>query len=43
MVIMLVLSGISDGTQVTINISSNVIGDSKDEANYPHKLLSTDT
>ena len=40
---MLVLSGISDGTQVTINISSNVIGDSKDEANYLHKLLSTDT
>ena len=32
-----------NGTELTLNLSSNVIGDSKDEANFPHKLLLTDT
>ena len=27
----------------TLNISSNAIGDSNDEINFPHKLLVTDT
>ena len=27
------------GTQVTIDLSRNVIGDSNDEDNFPHKLL----
>ena len=34
-------SGIKNGTQATINLSKNVIGDSNDETNLPHKLLST--
>ena len=36
-------SGIKYGTEVTLNLSSNVIGDSFDETNLPHKLLLTDT
>ena len=36
-------SGMKNGTELTLNLSSNVIGDSKDEANFPHKLLLTDT
>ena len=36
-------SGIKSGTQVTLNLSSNVIGDYICEANYLHKLLVTDT
>ena len=35
-------SGIKNGTEVTLNLSSNVIGDSN-ETNFPHKLLLTDT
>ena len=35
-------SGIKKGIQVTLNLSSNVVGDSNDETNFPHKLL-TDT
>ena len=31
-----------NGTGVTLDLSSNVIGDSNDETNYSHKLLSTD-
>ena len=27
------------GTEVTLNLSSNVIGDSNDEINFPYKLL----
>ena len=31
-------SGIKNDTQVTINLSSNPVGESNDETNYPHKL-----
>ena len=30
-------SGIKDGTEESLNISSNVIDDSNDETNFPHK------
>ena len=36
-------SGIKNGTEVTLNLSSNIIGDSINEINFPHKLLLTDT
>ena len=36
-------SGIKNGTEVTLKLSSNVIGDSIDENNFPHKLLLTNT
>ena len=36
-------SGIKNGTDVTLQISSNVVGDSNDENNFPHKLLLTNT
>ena len=36
-------SGIKNNTQVTINFSSNVIGESSDETNFPYKLLLTNT
>ena len=36
-------SGIKNGTEVTLKISSNVVGDSNDESNFPHKLLLTNT
>ena len=36
-------SGIKNGREVTLNLSSNVTGDSNDENNFPHKLLLTDT
>ena len=32
-------SGKETGTEVTLNLSSNVISDSNDESNLPHKLL----
>ena len=32
---------IRNGTKVTLNLSLNVVGDSNDETNYPHKLLLT--
>ena len=32
-------SGIKNGTEVTLKISSNAVGDSNDENNCPHKLL----
>ena len=32
-----------NGTEVTLFFSSNVIGESTEEANFPHKLLLTDT
>ena len=35
--------GIKNGTEVTLKISSNVIGDSIHEINFPHKLLLTNT
>ena len=34
-------SGIKNGTEVTLKIFSNVVGDSNDENNFPHKLLQT--
>ena len=35
--------GIKNNTEVTLKISSNVIGSSNDENNFPHKLLLTNT
>ena len=35
--------GKKNGTQVDLNPSSSVIGNSKDENSFPHKLLLTDT
>ena len=36
-------SGIKNGTEVALEISSNVVGDSNDENNFLHKLLLTNT
>ena len=36
-------SAITNGTKVTLNLLSNLIGISKDETNFPHKLLLTNT
>ena len=36
-------SGIKNGTEVTLNLSSKLIGNSCDEINISHKLLLTDT
>ena len=36
-------SGIKNGTEVTLNLSSNVTGNSNDETNFPHRLLLTNT
>ena len=36
-------SGIKNNTDITLKISSNVVGDSNDENNYPHKLLLPNT
>ena len=36
-------SGIKNRTKITLKISSNVIGDSNDENNFPRKLLLTNT
>ena len=36
-------SGVKNGTEVTLKLSSNVIGDCKDDIDFPHKLLSTNT
>ena len=36
-------SGIKNNTEVTLKILSNVVGDSNDENNFPHKLLLTNT
>ena len=35
--------GIKSGNEVNLNVLSNLIGNSKDETNFPHKLLLTDT
>ena len=35
--------GIKNGTEVSLKLSSNNIGDSNDENNFPYKLLSTNT
>ena len=34
---------IKNGTKVTLNVSSNIVGDSNDENNFPHKLLLNNT
>ena len=34
---------ITNGIKVTLNLSSNVVGDSNDENNFPRKLLLTYT
>ena len=36
-------SGIKNGTEVTLKLLSNAVGDSNDENNFPHKLLLTNT
>ena len=36
-------SRIKSGTEVTLNLSSNVIGNSNDETNFPQRLLSINT
>ena len=36
-------SGIKHGIKVTLKLSSNVVGDSNDENNFPCKLLLTNT
>ena len=36
-------SRIKNGTEVTLKISSNVVGDSNDENNFPNNLLLTST
>ena len=35
-------SGIKNGTDVILNLSSNLIGNSNNETNFPHKILLTD-
>ena len=35
-------SGIKNGTEVNLNLSLNVIGDSSDKTSFPHNLLSTE-
>ena len=32
-------SGIKNGTELTLKISSNVVGDSNEENNFPHGLF----
>ena len=36
-------SAIKNGTKVTLNLSPNIVGNSNDENNFPHKLLLTNT
>ena len=36
-------NAIKNGTGVTLNLSSNIIGDSNDENKFPHKSLLTNT
>ena len=36
-------SGIKNSTKLTLNLSSNVVGNSSDDTNFPHKLLLTIT
>ena len=36
-------SAVENGTKVTLNISSNIVGDANDENNFPHKKLLTNT
>ena len=34
-------SGMKNGTEVTLNLSSNFIGKSNNETNFSHKILQT--
>ena len=34
-------SGITNGTELGLKLASNVVGDSNDEKNFLHKILST--
>ena len=34
---------IKNGTKITLNVSPNIVGDSNDENNFPHKLLLNNT
>ena len=36
-------SGITTNNEVTLKLSSSVVGDSSDENNFPHKFLLTNT
>ena len=36
-------SGIKNGTEVTLTVSSNLVGSSNDKTNFPHKILLIDT
>ena len=36
-------SRIKNGTEITLKLLSNVVGDSNNENNFPHKLLLTNT
>ena len=36
-------SGLENFTEVTLKLSSNVVGDCNDENSFPHKLLLTNT
>ena len=36
-------SAIKNGNEVTLNLSSNLIGTSDDKTNFPHKLLLPNT
>ena len=36
-------SGLKDGTKVTLKLSSNIVGDSNEDNNFPHRLLLTNT
>ena len=36
-------SGIKNGTEVTLKLLSNVVGDSNNETNFLHRLLLTST
>ena len=36
-------SAVKNGTEVTLNLPSNIVGDSNDENSFPHKLLLTNT
>ena len=39
----LIKSVIKNETEVVLRLSSNMVGNSNDETNFPHKLLSTNT
>ena len=36
-------SRLKNGTHVTLKLSLKIVGDSKNDTNFPHKLLLTDT